>query len=319
MGLFLETKCEGNIDMKVRTLSRHVREGVRNIFRNGWMSFASISSISISLFLFGLFLMFSINISYIASQIENKVEISVYLNSGTTQDEINEVQVQLSGIQQVKTITFVSKEEGLRNLADKLGNSGKDLIESFKGNENPLPDAFVVEVDDPLQVKETVLKIESISLNNLKNPIEKVKYGKDTVEALFKITNIIRTIGSGVVLLLSITAIFLIANTIKITIIARRKEISIMRLVGATNAFIRWPFFVEGALIGFIGSIIPLILLLFGYWNLLNSGKLDLSAFLLQLRPYDELKTLMTVLLLVIGVLIGVFGSLISIRKYLKI
>lgn len=305
--------------MKVRTISRHTREAFKNLFRNGWMSFASISSISISLFLLGLVLIFSLNISYITDQIENKIEISVYLKTNTTQEEIKIIQNRLANISQIKTITFVSKQQGLENLSQRLGDSGKELIESFKGSENPLPDSFVVEVENPRQVYETAQFIESINTQLSKKLIEKVKYGKDTIDALLKITNIIRAIGSAIVLILSITAIFLIANTIKLTIMARRKEISIMRLVGATNTFIRWPFFIEGALLGLIGSLIPAFLLLFGYWQLLHNSNFDLSAFLLQLKPYEQIREIMIILLVIIGTSTGVLGSLLSIRKYLKI
>lgn len=305
--------------MKIRTISRHIREGVKNIFRNGWMSFASISSIAISLFLLGLFLMFTINISYIVDQIESKVEISVYMKAGTTEEVINELQLKMAEISQIKSITFVSKEEGLVRLSNQLGENGKALIESFQGEDNPLPDSFIVEVMNPQLVDDAAKQIELLNTTLSASPIEKVKYGKSTVEALFKVTNIIRSIGTGIVLLLSITAVFLIANTIKLTIMARRKEISIMRLVGATNTFIRWPFFIEGALLGFVGSVIPLVILLLGYSSVLNSNRLDLSAFLLQLRPYEDLRDIFIILFLVLGISIGIIGSLMSIRKYLKL
>jgi cell division transport system permease protein len=130
---------------------------------------------------------------------------------------------------------------------------------------------------------------------------------------------VVRYIGLCIVLLLSVTAIFLIANTIKITILARRREISIMKLVGATNSFIRWPFFIEGALLGFIGSLIPITVILVGYWYLLHTNQLDLSLLLIKLKPFSEISYVLTGLLLGIGMAIGILGSLLSVRKFLRV
>jgi cell division transport system permease protein len=123
----------------------------------------------------------------------------------------------------------------------------------------------------------------------------------------------------GIVVLLSITAIFLIANTIKVTILARRREIAIMKLVGATNSFIRWPFFIEGALLGFFGSVIPIIIILVGYWNLLNLDVSNLNLMMIKFKPFNEISYTLTVLLLGIGMVIGVWGSLLSVRKFLRV
>jgi cell division transport system permease protein len=305
--------------MKISTFQRHAREGLKNILRNSWSSFASITAIAVSLFVLGLFLLLSMNISYLANQIENQVEIRVYLEIGTSPQEIEEIKQQLIAIPHVKTITFISKEEGLIYLSEKLGESGKQLLDSFGKDENPLNDAFTIEVDEPLAVAETANSIESLNQTNAKKTIAKVSYGKGTIETLFRVTAVFRTIGFGIVVLLCVTSVLLIANTIKLTIMSRRKEISIMKLVGATNSFIRWPFFVEGAFIGLIGAGVPLIILLYGYWNLLHSGKLDLSILMLQLKPLGELSGTLILMLISIGSFMGVFGSLLSIRKYLKV
>lgn len=228
--------------MKISTFSRHLREGTKNVVRNGWMTFASISSIAISLFILGIFVLITLNVNDIASQIEDQVEINVYLEVNTPQDQITELQSQIQAINGVKTIKFVSKEEGLVYLRQKLGESGKALLDGFEGENNPLNDAFTVEVDDPRNVAVVADQISALNTGKDPKPIYKVNYGKGTVEALFKVTQIVRWVGFGIVILLSFTAVFLIANTIKITILARRKEISIMKMVGATNSFIRWPF-----------------------------------------------------------------------------
>ncbi|MBD0384143.1 permease-like cell division protein FtsX [Paenibacillus sedimenti] len=305
--------------MKISTVSRHLREGTKNVIRNGWMTFASISSISISLFILGIFVLITLNVNDIANQIEKQVEINVYLEVNTPQSQIDMLESQIKGIPEVKTIKFVSKEEGLVYLRGKLGESGKALLEGFDGDNNPLNDAFTVEVDDPRNVAAVADQISALNVGKDPKPIYKVNYGKGTVEALFKVTEIVRWVGFGIVILLSFTAVFLIANTIKITILARRKEIAIMKLVGATNSFIRWPFFIEGALLGFIGSVIPIGLILGGYWKLMNTGSLDLSLMMIKLTPFSDISFTLTALLLGIGMVIGVWGSLISVRKFLRV
>ncbi len=305
--------------MKISTISRHLREGTKNVVRNGWMTFASISSIAISLFILGIFVLITLNVNDIAGQIEKQVEINVYLEVNTSQDQIKALESQIQAIHEVKTIKFVSKEEGLVYLRQKLGESGKALLDGFEGENNPLNDAFTIEVDDPRNVAVVADQISALNIGKDPKPIYKVNYGKGTVEALFKVTQIVRWVGIGIVILLSFTAVFLIANTIKITILARRKEISIMKLVGATNSFIRWPFFIEGALLGFIGSVIPTAIILGGYWKLLNTSSLNLNLLMVELTPFGEIAPTMTALLLGIGMVIGIWGSLISVRKFLRV
>ncbi|WP_261303511.1 permease-like cell division protein FtsX [Paenibacillus andongensis] len=305
--------------MKISTISRHLREGTKNVVRNGWMTFASISSIAISLFILGVFVLITLNVNDIAGQIEKQVEINVYLEVNTSQDQIKALESQIQAIHEVKTIKFVSKEEGLVYLRQKLGESGKALLDGFEGDNNPLNDAFTIEVDEPRNVAVVADQISALNIGKDPKPIYKVNYGKGTVEALFKVTEIVRWIGIGIVVLLSFTAVFLIANTIKITILARRKEISIMKLVGATNSFIRWPFFIEGALLGFIGSVIPTAIILGGYWKLLNTSSLNLNLLMVELTPFGKIAPTMTALLLGIGMVIGIWGSLISVRKFLRV
>jgi cell division transport system permease protein len=283
------------------------------------MTFASVSSMAISLFILGVFLLLTLNVNYITAQIEKQVEIRVYLEVNTPQDQVAALEKDMKAIPEVKTVKFVSKEEGLVYLRDKLGESGKELLDGFEGENNPLNDAFTIEVDDPRNVGAVADKITALNAGKEPKPIYKVNYGKGTVETMFRVTEIIRYIGLGIVILLSVTAVFLIANTIKVTILARRREIAIMKLVGATNSFIRWPFFIEGALLGFFGSVIPIAILLTGYWNLLNLDGLNLNLMMIKFKPFDEISYTLTILLLGIGMAIGIWGSLLSVRKFLRV
>ncbi len=289
------------------------------MIRNGWMTFASVSSIAISLLILGVFLLLTLNVNYLAQQIEQQVEIRVYLDVNITKEQIPSLQTEISSLANVDRVTFISKDEGLDYLREKLGDSGKQLLEGFDGDNNPLNDSFTVEVVEPRQVGTVAQQINDLNNGKASKPIYRVSYGQGTVETMFKVTEIVRNIGLILVAGLALTAMFLIANTIKLTIVARRREIGIMKLVGATNSFIRWPFFIEGALLGIIGSIIPTSILLYGYWELMTSTQLDLNLLMIKLLPFNQICYTMPSLLLGIGILIGIFGSTLSVRKFLRV
>lgn len=305
--------------MRISTLARHFREGFKSVVRNGWMSFASISAISISLFILGTFLILTLNVNQLVEQIESQVEIRVHLEVNTPEDQVRTLHNEIGSISGVAQVEFIPKEEGLEFMKEALGDEGKELLEGYEGDNNPLPDSFKVTVDEPRNVAAVAEQIKQLNEGRVPPPIFKVYYGEGTVETLFTITKYVRIIGLVLVVGLAFTAMFLISNTIRITIFARRREIAIMKLVGATNNFIRWPFFVEGALLGLIGSIIPIAVLLFGYASLVDASRFNLGLMLIQLVPLEELAVVVSGILLGIGLVIGIWGSLISVHKFLKI
>jgi len=308
-----------NTAMKISTVARHLREGGRSVFRNGWMSFASASAISISLFILGVFLLLTFNINQWARDVENQVEISIFLELDATPEQINLLHTEIAALEEVSKVRFIPKDEGLELLKERIGEDGALLLEGFEGDENPLPDAFTVEVYEPRQVSAAAEKILELDRKRGEPLIWRINYGQGTIEMLFKITDVIRIVGIALVAGLAFTAMFLIANTIKLTIVARRREIGIMKLVGATNSFIRWPFFIEGALLGLIGSVIPVVVLLAGYDQLVKASRLEMTVLLIRMIPVSEVAPKVAGLLIGIGLLIGVWGSLISIRKFLKV
>jgi cell division transport system permease protein len=300
--------------MKISTVGRHFREGGKSIYRNGWMSFASTSAISISLFILGVFLLLAWNVDEWTKDIENQVEISVYLELTATPEQVAKLQNEIGSLPEVSKVTFISKDEGIGILREKLGVEGDSILEGFDGDGNPLPDAFNVQVVEPRQISIAAEKINALD-KGLKEPrIEKIDYGKDTVETLFKATKVVKITGIVLVIGLAVTAMFLISNTIKLTIVARRREIGIMKLVGATNNFIRWPYFIEGALLGIVGSLIPVLVLLFVYSRLIAW-----SPLMIQMIPLSDIGPRISMILLGLGFLIGVWGSTISVRKFLKV
>lgn len=305
--------------MRFSTLVRHIREGVKNVFRNGWMSFASMGSIVVSLFILGVFMLLALNVNKLADQVESQVQISVYLQLDTKQDKIDEINRIIGRIPEVKKVTFVSKEEGMRRLMESMDDSAKKALDGYENENNPLPDGFDVEVFEPQKVAYVAKQIEAINTTDADKPILGVKYGKGTVEKLFRITNAVRNIGLIIVAGLAVMAMFLISTTIKMTIIARRREIGIMKLVGATNSFIRWPFFVEGVLIGLVGSGLTSALLLYGYSRLIQSAQFDLGLMMIKFATVGEVGWFITGTLLILGTLLGIWGSVVSVRKYLKV
>jgi len=305
--------------MRISTIRRHFREGFRSIWRNGWMSFASISAIAISLFILGVFMAVAMNVNKLTEDIENEVEIRVYLDVSVDRNRARDIENAIGKLEGVKRVQFVSKEEGLEFLKQRLGEEGRELLEGQEGDNNPLPDSFTVEVYEPRTIDLVADRILALNAGKDPAPIWEINYGADTVRTLFQVTDIVRNVGLVLVGGLALMSMFLIANTIKITIIARRREIAIMKLVGATNGFIRWPFFIEGALLGIIGSVIPAVVIVVGYGQLVAATELEFGLLQIALLPLNEVAKVMFVLLIGLGFVIGVWGSTLSVRKFLKV
>ena len=297
--------------MIYKSLFHHFKESWKNLFRNAWMTFASVSSVAMTLLMLGVFIVLSMNLNYITQNVENKVEIRVHIDQTAEADDIASMKDKLVKIKNVKTVEFSSKENELELMRDSWGKNSS-VLDMFEQN-NPLHDVFIVKLVNPQNVEVAANDIESIDF------VDKLQYGKGFVNNLFKVTKIGRYIGIGLIAGLIFTTIFLISNTIKITIIARRREIEIMRLVGATNAFIRWPFFLEGIWLGVLGATIPIGILSAAYYYTYANmvGKLNIQF--LQLLPPIPFLYQLAGILGGIGSIIGVIASLMSIRKFLKI
>lgn len=297
--------------MKFRTFKRHFREGSKNIWRNSWMTIASIGAVTTTLILVGAFLALMLNLNHVADNLEEDVQIKALVELTADESEIEAVGEEIESIPEVGTVEFSTKEEELESLISSMGDEGGawELYEQ----DNPLNNAYIVKTDDPQDTMTIASEIEKI------DNVEKVNYGQDVVQNLFQFNELARNIGLVLILALVFTAIFLISNTIKITIMARSKEIGIMKLVGATNWFIRWPFFVEGLLLGVLGSLLPIITLLTGYYYLENSTTALNQFSFVTLLPFYPFAWQLALIVLLIGAAIGVWGSVMSVRKFLKV
>lgn len=297
--------------MKFRTIKRHLREGIKNIFRNGWMTVASIGAVTTTLILVAAFLALMLNLSNMADAIEEDVEIEVLISATANEDQIMELGDEIKQMNEVASVNFSSKQQQLQNLIENMGDQG-DAWKMFK-QDNPLKHAYYVKAENPADTIDVAKQIKRF------DGISKVNYGKDVVQRLFQFNDYARTIGLVLIVGLVLTAIFLISNTIKLTIMARSKEIGIMKLVGATNSFIRWPFFIEGMLLGAMGSIIPITVVLTGYYYLENNVREQITYSFVELLPFNPFAWQLSLIVLAIGVFIGMWGSVMSVRKFLKV
>jgi cell division transport system permease protein len=297
--------------MKARTFRRHVRESLKNLGRNGWMMFASVSAVTITLILVGVFFVIMMNLNKVATTIEEDVEIRVHIDVAATEENQQALHDQIKKLSEVKSITFSPKEKELDNLITSFGDDG----EAFKlfEQDNPLNDVFIIKTKDPTDTMKVAKKIEKMQY------AAKVKYGQGSVEKIFEVTNISRNIGIALIIGLLFTAMFLISNTIKITIFARRREIDIMKLVGATNGFIRWPFLLEGLWLGLLGSILPVVIVGMTYFYAHSYLSEKLKGNFIQLIDFSPFIYQVSGLLIIMGALIGIWGSFISVRKFLKV
>ncbi|TQS74816.1 ABC transporter permease [Ornithinibacillus gellani] len=297
--------------MKLRTINRHLREGVKNVFRNGWMSVASIGAVTVTLILVGAFLTLIFNLNQMAENVEQDVEINTLIDLTVNKEDILELGDQIKAIDGVDSVLFSSKDDELQKLITSMGEQGKSwgLFEQ----DNPLNHVYIVRAKDPNQTMAIAEKIEAM------DHVEEVNYGKDVVERLFEFNKYARIIGLVLIGGLVFTAIFLISNTIKLTIMARSREIGIMKLVGATNGFIRWPFFIEGMLLGILGSILPVTAIMAGYYYLITNVSQHITLPFVKLLPFNPFAWQLSLAIVGVGALIGIWGSVMSVRKFLKV
>lgn len=292
----------------IRTFFRHLLESIKSLKRNGWMTVASVSAVTITLSLVGVFMAVIINATKLAEDIESNVDVSVFIEYGTKQPEIDALEKELKGLDDVKGVKFSSADAELEKIKKSMGPKW-DL---FDEDSNPLYDVFVVSTTNPKQTKHVAK--EAGELEN----VYKADYGGLESEKIFKISEVVKTWGLAAAALLLFVAMFLISNTIRITIISRQREIQIMRLVGAKNGYIRWPFFLEGGWIGLIGSLIPVALMVFGYqkvYEILNP--ILLRSNYSMVKPGD-FSLQISLVLVAVGFVIGSLGSVLSMRRFLK-
>lgn len=303
------TRKVGCTAMRIRTGEYFIREAISSLRHNSLMSLASVSTVALSLLILGMFLIMVLNLNNMASALESQVQISVYLQDNLGDREIKEVGTRITKLPGVTQVIFVSKEEALVRFKQRLGE--QQGILTALGDTNPLPNAFEVKVDSPDKVKPVAEAVSQFK------GVENAKFGREVVEHLFALTHMVRIFGVILIVFLALAALFIISNTIRITVFARRKEIGIMKYVGATDSFIRWPFLIEGMILGFGGAFIAVMLLTKSY--ALFTEKVYESLAFLPLIPKYPFLTNISIVLLIIGTAIGALGSTISLRRFMRV
>ena len=297
-----------------RILKRSIRDSIKSVFRNFSLSLASISCITITLIVVAISIVLSYNVNNFTDIIEKNVTMVVFLDTDIDQDKINSIQDNIKNIDYVdtKTVRFIDK----MSIADDMMKASdvlKSVMEDYTREDSPLQDTFqlkVTDIDNIDTVAKQIKKIDGVDL---------VKYGEEMVKKLIKAFDAVRRGCIYIVIALVLVTAFLIANTIKITIFSRKKEIEIMRLVGASNINIKIPFRLEGLFLGMLGSIIPIIITIIGYKQLYNHfNGVMFSQFIKLVKP-EPFVYYISLILLGIGMIVGMIGSSRAVRKYLKI
>ena len=272
------------------------------------MSIASIATIALTLFVCGVFTVLVMNVDKFAGDIESTVEIQAFIEEGVESAAATEMMSTIRDIEGVDTVTFVSREEALADMADQLEETPEDLLASL--GQNPLPDSYMITVDDADLVAPVAEQVEGLA------GVEDAKYGGETIDNLFTMLKWVRYFGIALIAFLVIASIVIVAFNIKITVASRKSEIFIMRYVGASNWYIRWPFCIAGMVMGFFGGVIAVVLL-YGTYSLMIDQLSSLLVFM-NLVSVNMTFLYMFGAMILMGIFLGSAGSLLSLNVYLK-
>lgn len=293
----------------VRIINKSFKDAFKSVFRNFSLSMASISCTAITLILVATAILGTYNVNHITRKFENVLTIVAFVDSNATDAEITSIKDNLETYSNIDTIEYNSKDKIKENLSQN--EDLKEILDTL--DENPVQSTYVIHVKDVKKLTDTAEKIRTI------DKVTNVKYGESLVNKLLASFEVIRNACLVAVVALIIVTAFLIANTIKITIFSRRVEINIMRLVGTSNTVIKLPFLIEGAVLGFVGSLIPVLVSIYGYQFLYDSMGGVLLTDLIEMVKPGEIVYNCSIVLVIVGVVVGMFGSLRAVRKYLKV
>ena len=301
--------------MKYSIFGYLIGEGFRNFFKNKKSTAASIIIMCATMFIFGIFFLIGENINYIMEQIQSEQAMQVFIDPEATPEQEAELEQKIKSIQYVNTTEYVSKEQALNDVKSWSDDINKFLSDYTADGYNPFKASYVITLTDLTKNEEVQNEIRTFE------HVADIEAGNQTVNKLVDIANGIRTATAVILVLLVLISIFIIANTIKLTVHARRKEISIMKYVGATNGFIRWPFMVEGIIIGIVSALISVVILGFTYNFIAEKLITNSTVTTLQLNllTFSDMISMLFIVYIIIGIGIGAIGSAISMKKYLEV
>lgn len=295
-----------------RMLRRSIRDAFKSVFRNFSLSLASISCITITLIIVAVSIIVTFNVQNFTKEMEKDLTIVVFLDTDTTEEEVEEIRDKLESMSNVESLTYQSKASVKEEMSQE-NEVFNEVMSTWDDEDNPLKDTFQVKVKVVERISNTAKNIEKI------DKVSSVKYGEGMVDNLISAFEAAQNVSYGMVIALILVTVFLIINTIKLTIFSRKREISIMRLVGASNFTIKTPFIIEGMVLGLLGSIIPILIVCFGYIALYNHFDGYLYSRMITLIEPEPFIYMVSGIVLVIGIIVGMIGSASAVRKYLKV
>lgn len=300
----------GHTDMKINTCKHFFSDALKSFKRNRTISIASAATVAATLFILGVFLLTILDVQQVVKDVESRVEAKVFFNQDVTIAQKKAVEEKIDSLDEVVKVTFESKAEAMEKFKEQIGEENKLLVEGLE-KDNPLPDAFVVKVKSPEMVSKVVESVKGME------GIYEIQDGKKIVDTIVKITSTIKWVGLALFIVLIGVSLFLIGNTIKITVYSRRREIGIMKYIGATDWFIRWPFIIEGMLMGVIGAVVACGVLYYAY----NAVYTRMSSSLMMIQLVEPIYVITTISwqFVIAGIVIGALGSILAIRKFLAV
>lgn len=298
-------------DMKINSVKYFMKEAGRNVFSNGWMSVASMFTVVASLLVFGIFMVLALNVNHMVDKQEKDYEITLTVDENCTQEETEQLGRNLAAVSNVSEVIFESKEVRMEYLRERFGEEAA-LLDAYQGEENPLRNWYKIRCVDLNKSDETVAIIKELK------GVSRVISNGETINKLTKVSGYISTASLWIMLALAVISIFIISNTIKLAVFSRRKEINIMKYVGATDWFIRWPFIIEGMIIGLLGAVASVFFIALSYEGIISVFATLKIAFM-DFLPLNEIMTYIGTIFLLMGLGLGALGSLIAVRKHLKV
>ena len=296
--------------MMFRNLKYFLVQGFKGLISNSLMTLASIGIVIASLVLFGFFVLFGMNLNAVGDQIKEQCEINVYMPNDMSRDDVRAIGSQLGEIEYVKEAQLYTKEERLQNYKEGVYQEQAEVIDTLE-EDNPLRDAYILSLEDVTKAREVAEAASKIQ------GVEDVVNRQDLIQQILSITNTIKHVSAWLLLILAAISVFIISNTIKLGMFSRRKEINIMKFVGATNWFIRWPFIIEGMLLGAVGAAVAAVVVMFGYGSVLPAVQEFMGN--IKLLEWSEVVQIVVAAFFVMGMGIGMAGSAMSIRKHLHV
>ena len=284
-------------------------ETVMSLRRNRLLSIATLSTVAVCILILGGAVLLTLNASNFMNRLESDLEMMVFVEDSLDKAQLVNMEKEIKSLPGVKSVQFISKDQALTNLQSKFADKKYDLKQTV--GDNPLPNSFEVKAENPKEVAKVAKQIFKLE------GVYKVNYGQGLVERLFQITRWVRIISIIVIILLALGAVFLIATTIRLAIFSRRKEVYLMKLIGATDWFVRWPFFIEGILLGSLGALLAIILLALGYGSLVNN--MQTAIFFIPLINNQRMLLEIYLALFATGAVLGSLGTFISLNRFLDV